>query len=367
MTSASVRSRLGLSAIGPWTASPTLWLAGLAMLLVLVAVVALAVGAMPLPVANVCSALAVQLGLEPWTAVSAQELSVVWHIRLPRVLLGVVVGAGLATSGATLQGVLRNPLGDPALVGVSTGAALAAALVLVLGEQLLPAWSPRWQVLALPLGAFGGGLLATAVMWWVATRASDQTGVVASGPLILAGVAVNAACGAGLGGLTLLATDAQLRSLSFWNLGSLGGASWPSLAVVAMAVTVSLAVQLRLAPALDAWLLGDAEAQSLGVSLRHVQRLAVLAVALAVGACVATTGVIGFVGLVAPHLIRLAWSGRHRHLLPGSALVGGVLVVASDSLARTILAPIELPLGVATAGLGVPFFVWLLGRNVRPA
>lgn len=336
--------------------SNPLWLSGLGALVAATAVVALSVGALPVAVAEVWRVLAGGKG-------GTQVAAVLWNVRLPRVLLGIVVGAGLGASGATLQGLLRNPLGDPALVGVSTGAALAAALTLVLGEHWLGRWPLQAQVVALPVAAFAGGALATAVMWRVAARASQSADALATGPLILAGVAVNAACAAGIGGLTLLATDAQLRSLSFWNLGSLGGATWPALGVVCGCVALALAVQLRLAPALDAWLLGDAEAASLGVPLRRVQRLAVLSVALAVGACVATTGVIGFVGLVAPHLIRLAWGGQHGRLLPGSALLGAALVVGSDAVARTVLAPVELPLGVATSCVGVPFFVWLLGRN----
>jgi iron complex transport system permease protein len=278
------------------------------------------------------------------------------NIRLPRLLMGVAAGAGLGLAGALMQGLFRNPLADPGLVGVSSGAALAAAVTIVLGSHWLPDL-PRtlgsWTLVGM---AFGGGLLVTALIYALA----QADGGTRMGLMLLAGVAVNALALAGLGYLNFISTDEQLRNLQMWLLGSLGGARWSAVALVGSIVAVACGLGLALARPLNAIALGEAQAALLGVPVERTKRLAVLVTALAVGAVTAATGIIGFIGLVAPHWVRLVAGPDHRVVLPGSALLGAALVLAADGVARTIVQPAELPLGVLTAFIGVPLFLAML-------
>lgn len=293
------------------------------------------------------------------------DAQVFFNIRLPRVLLGVAAGAGLAVAGALMQGIFRNPLADPGLIGVSSGAALAAALTIVLGAAWWPDLPRALGSWTLVLSAFAGGMAVTAVVY---VLSHSETGA-RVGMMLLAGIAINAVAGAGLGLLSYMATDEQLRSLQFWLLGSLGGARWSAVALVCGLVVVALALALPLARSLNALSLGEAQASLLGVDVRRLQQRAVLTAAVAVGAITATTGIIGFVGLIAPHVVRLVAGPDHRVLLPASALLGAALVLLADAAARTLAQPAELPLGVLTALLGGPFFLVLLratgGRSWR--
>ncbi len=351
----AVRTTLRGSAT-PGRMRPRLVLCALAALTLFAFGLSLAVGVVSVGPGQVLASLARPLGLTlPW-AVDPQHVSVVLDLRLPRALLAVLTGAGLAVSGAALQALFRNPLADPALLGVSGGAALFAAGAIVAGGALFGATpSP----LVLPACAFVGGLLATLVVW----RCAQARGRTVTGVLLLAGLALNALTGAGTGLLTFAANDAQLRSLTFWNLGSLGGANREIVAGVAPFLVVALVVLLRSAGALNALLLGEAEAGHLGLDVRRLTRRVVVCTALAAGAGVAAAGTIGFVGLLAPHLLRLVLGPDHRALLPGSALLGASLLLLADLLARTIVAPAELPLGIITALLGAPVFLVLLVRG----
>ena len=326
------------------------------------ALASVAVGAVGIAPAQVVAILAAQAGLSvPGVAFTDHEASVLLAIRLPRVLLSVVVGAGLAVSGAVMQGLFRNPLADPGLVGVSSGAALGASGAIVLGAA---AGAPASAVLGPALvaaSAFAGGLVTTLVVYRVAT----QRGRTSVTTMLLAGIAVNALCGAGVGALVLFADDGQLRDLTFWTLGSLGGATWGALAVAAPLVGLSVAASPWLARSLDALLLGEAEARHLGVPTQRVKAVAVTLAALSVAAATAVAGLVGFVGLVAPHLVRLLLGPSHRALLPGAALAGAALLVLADLVGRTVLAPVEVPIGIVTAVAGAPFFLWLLMR-ARP-
>lgn len=280
-------------------------------------------------------------------------------LRLPRLAVGVATGAALATSGAALQALFRNPLVDPGLIGIAAGAALAAAAATVLGDRLLPGMRLEPLFLfGLQAAAFAGALLAAAAVYALGRR----RGEVDVAAMLLAGVAVTALAGALTGVLIFVATDAQLRSLLFWNLGSLGNAGWHHVGV-ALLIAPALLLLWREAPALDALLLGEAPARLLGVDVRALQRRVVALTAFAVGAVVAITGVVGFVGLVVPHVLRPLLGAGHRLLLPASAGLGAALVLAADTAARTIAAPAELPLGVVTALIGAPFFLWLLRRR----
>ncbi len=278
------------------------------------------------------------------------------NIRLPRLLMGVAAGAGLGLAGALMQGLFRNPLADPGLIGVSSGAALAAAVTIVLGAQWFPEL-PRtlgsWTLVAM---AFAGGLAVTALIHALA----QVGGSTRMGLMLLAGVAVNALAMSGLGFLNFISTDEQLRNLQMWLMGSLGGARWSAVALVSTVVAAAVAAGMALARPLNAIALGEAQAVLMGVPVERTKRLAVLVTALAVGAVTAATGIIGFIGLVAPHWVRLVAGPDHRVVVPGSALLGVALVLAADAVARTAVQPAELPLGVLTACIGVPLFLAML-------
>ena len=278
------------------------------------------------------------------------------NIRLPRLLLGLVAGGGLGLAGALMQGVFRNPLADPGLIGVSSGAALAAAVTIVLGGLWFPDL-PRslgsWTLVGM---AFAGGLGVTLLIYSLA----QAGGGTRMGLMLLAGIAINALAMAGLGYLSFVSSDDQLRNLQMWLLGSLGGARWSAVALVGGVVLLASGVGMALARPLNAIALGEAQAALLGVPVERTKRLAVLVTALVVGAVTAATGMIGFIGLMAPHWVRMVAGPDHRVVLPGSALLGAALVLAADGVARTIVQPAELPLGVLTAFIGVPLFLAML-------
>ncbi|MDE0297855.1 MAG: iron ABC transporter permease [Candidatus Poribacteria bacterium] len=277
------------------------------------------------------------------------------YVRFPRVILATIVGAALAISGATLQGIFRNPLADPGLIGVTAGAGLGAAIWIVLfGGGFLGIWG-------VPVAAFTGGILVTIGVWTIAQTQER----VPTLTLLLAGIALNSFAGAGIGLMTFLADEEQLRSLTFWLLGGFGGATWRAIAVTLPIAIIGAVVLFRLARALNAMSLGESEAYHLGVSTETLKRWAVFGVALAVGAAVSAAGGIGFVGLIVPHLLRLIGGADHRYVLPGSAIGGAALLVTADLFARTVAIPAELPVGVVTALLGGPFFLWLLLRFKR--
>jgi iron complex transport system permease protein len=287
----------------------------------------------------------------------ARDSLVITQIRLPRLLLGAAVGAALAVAGAIMQGLFRNPLADPGLIGVSSGAGFAAAAAIVLDGRLLPDTSLPFAIL--PFAAFFGALASTLVLYAVASRGGRTSMAV----MLLAGIAFAALAGSGIGWLSYISNDTQLRDLTFWSLGSLGGATWGKVTVVIpMILPVLLAVPF-LAHGLNAMALGEAEAFHIGVNVQRLKILSVLLVSVAVGAAVACSGLIGFVGIIVPHMLRLSVGANYRFLLPASALLGATLLVGADIFARIVVAPSELPIGIVTATLGAPFFIWLLLRR----
>nr|WP_162472278.1 iron chelate uptake ABC transporter family permease subunit [Pseudomonas resinovorans] len=320
----------------------------------------LALGPVSLPLGETLRA-ALRLAGLPFSGEGLEQAELILgQIRLPRTLLGLAVGAVLALSGVAMQGLFRNPLADPGLVGVSSGAALGGAVAIVGGASLggLPeAFAPY----LLSICAFAGGLGVTVLVYRLGRR-DGQTSVAT---MLLAGIALTALAGAVIGLFTYLADDATLRSLTFWNMGSLNGASyarlWPLL-IVTLAVAVWLP---RRAKALNALLLGESEARHLGFDIERLKRELVFCTALGVGAAVAAAGLIGFIGLVVPHLVRLVAGPDHRVLLPASALAGASLMLLADLVARLVMAPAELPIGIVTALIGAPFFLYLLVRG-RP-
>jgi iron complex transport system permease protein len=291
---------------------------------------------------------------------TAREQLVLFEIRLPRLLLGAFVGTALALSGAMMQGMFRNPLADPGLIGVSSGAALAAIATIAASNGLALPLARALGPYLLPITAFGGGILATAALVAVAAR----HGELAVGTLLLAGVALAALASSLTGLIAYASDDRELRDLTLWMLGSLSGASWPkALAVVPFAVGLALAVP-RLVRGLNGLVLGEAEAFHLGIDVDRMKRAVIVATAAATGAAVAVCGIVGFVGIIVPHLVRLLAGPDHRIVLPGSALLGAALVLSADVLARMLVRPAELPLGVVTALLGAPLFLHLIRRWV---
>jgi iron complex transport system permease protein len=290
----------------------------------------------------------------------AREQLVLLEIRLPRLLLGAFVGSALALSGAMMQGMFRNPLADPGLIGVSSGAALAAVATIAASNGLALPLVRALGPYLLPVAAFGGGILATVALVAVAAR----HGELAVGTLLLAGVALAALASSLTGLIAYASDDRELRDLTLWMLGSLSGASWPkALAVAPFALGLALAVP-RLVRGLNGLVLGEAEAFHLGIDVDRMKRVVIVATAAATGAAVAVSGIVGFVGIIVPHLVRLLAGPDHRIVLPGSALLGAALVLWADVLARMLVRPAELPLGVVTALLGAPLFLHLIRRWV---
>ena len=330
----------------------------LAILLALAVLLSLAFGAVMISLDDTFSVLAGMV-FPVEGAVEAQLI--IEQIRIPRTLMGLLVGATLALTGAAMQGLFRNPLADPGLIGVSSGAALGVALVLVLGAPWLTLMSDALLPYATVLGAFIGGALTT----WLVYRLGQSVQGTSVANMLLAGIAIAAISGAFIGLLSYLADDAMLRTLVFWNMGSLGSASFERAGMLAICCAL---VWWRLpfqAKALNALLLGESEARHLGIDVERVKRELVLLTALGVGACVAAAGLIGFVGLVVPHLVRLMLGADHRYVLPASMVMGAALLLLADVAARLVVAPAELPLGILTALLGAPFFLALLLRAQR--
>jgi len=292
-------------------------------------------------------------------ALALHERVVLLDIRLPRLLTGILVGAALAVSGAVMQGLFRNPLADPGIVGVGAGAGLGAVLAIVLGAMLPASLAAVTGPHLVPIAAFLGGWGSTLVLYRVSTR-QGRTSVAT---MLLAGIAMGALAGALTGLMVYIADDQQLRDLTFWGLGSLAGASWTKIAASAPIILLALIAAPALARALNAFTLGEAAAAHLGVPVQRMKNIAILTVAGATGAAVAISGGIGFIGIVVPHLLRLAMGPDHRYLLPAAALLGATLLLGADMIARVIVAPAELPIGIVTAVLGAPVFLWILLRR----
>jgi iron complex transport system permease protein len=319
----------------------------LAILCLATAVLAIGTGAVDLPLAALWRS---DLSFTPL------QSTVLLELRLPRVVLAAAVGAALATGGTALQGLFRNPLAEPQLIGVSAGAALGAISLIVLGDQLtLPEAATPY---AISLGAIAGALIVTASLYAIANRtgSSDMT------TMLLIGIAVNAIASVGIGVFTFIADDGELRSLTFWTMGSFGGAQWTTVLPALLLIGGAVAVLLPAGRDLDRLQLGELEAARLGVSVTQLKRRLVFATAIGVGAAVSVSGIIGFAGLVIPHIARMVVGVHHSVLLPASALMGATLAMGADIGSRTLVAPAEIPVGLLTAAIGAPFFLWLVMR-----
>ncbi|MFI0236472.1 FecCD family ABC transporter permease [Streptomyces sp. NPDC016845] len=325
----------------------------LAAALALLALLSAGVGAYDIPPGDVLSSVQHHLGLGG-SALDRVAESVLWNVRLPRVVLALLVGASLGCAGALMQGVFGNPLAEPGVIGISSGAAVGAVACIALGLNFFGTWT-------ITVCAFVSGL-ATVLVVYVMSRSNGRTEVVT---LILTGIAVNAFAGALIGLFLSYADTAAVNQITFWQLGSLAQATWPKVLAVLPCAALGLLIAPFYTRKLDLLSLGERPARHLGVDVERLRVILILVIALLTAAAVAVSGVIGFVGLVIPHLLRMLAGPGHRFLVPGSALGGAVVLVGADLAARTIAAPAELPIGVLTALTGSPFFFWLLRRTRR--
>jgi len=282
--------------------------------------------------------------------------AVFWNIRLPRVFLGILVGIALGTSGAILQGLFRNPLVDPGFIGVSSGAALAALLVIMFSGLFNHLITPSLLLYVMPVCAMIGSIITTLLVFKISVM-ENKTNIMM---MLLSGIAINALVGSIIGLLVFSSDDQQLRSFTFWTLGGLDRASWEVVGIASTFILLPLFSIYSLGNPLDIFMLGDSESSFLGLDVEALKRKIILFSALMVGVSVAFCGMIGFVGLVTPHLVRLFIGPSHKFLVPGSALLGAIILLCSDLLSRVIVAPAQLPIGIITSSLGSPFFIYLL-------
>lgn len=330
-----------------------LLIGGLAAALVVSVIAGASLGQVNIPPAEVLGSISHRLGLNLGPLPSGpQGDNALWVVRFPRVVLAVVTGAALGCGGAMMQGVFGNPLAEPGVIGVSAGAATGAATVIVFGLTAFGDWT-------VVLAAFAGGL-ATTLLVYAVSRSGGRTEVVT---LLLTGIAVNAVTSAALGLLMFASSNDALRAITSWQLGSLASATWPAVAAVAPCAAAGISIACACARRLDVLALGERPARQLGVDVERLRFTGIAVIALTTSAAVAFSGIIAFIGLVVPHLVRMAAGPGHRVLLPASALGGAVLVVIADVVARTSIAYQELPLGVLTSLVGGPFFFWLLRRT----
>jgi len=334
---------------------------GLFLVLVIAAgvltVVAAGRGQLDIPAGEVLGSILHRLGLD-WGTMPThpQGDAALWQVRFPRVAMAMVVGAALAAAGALMQGVFGNPLAEPAVVGVSVGAAFAAAIVIVYQLTFAGEWT-------IALFAFVGGLVTTLLVYFM-SRADGRTEVVT---LVLTGIAINAVCSAGLAFMLFIGDTQAREEIVFWQLGSLNGTRWQYVWVAAPIAAVGLLGAVLLSRKLDILSLGDRAARHVGVDVERVRLTAIVLVALLTAAGVAFAGIIAFVGLVVPHVVRMIVGPGHRVLVPASALMGAVLLLAADLVARTAIDTADLPIGMITSLVGGPFFFWLLRRTRRTA
>lgn len=317
---------------------------------------AIRTGAVDITYRDIFISLARALGFHFSDKVETIQQGVFMQIRLPRVLLCVVVGAGLSVSGALMQALFRNPIVEPGLIGTSSGAAFGAALVFVVGKDFFSPFSQVLGIMALPLSAFVFSLIATMLVY----KLSSSFGKITVSIMILVGVAINALAASCTGFLSYIARDPQARSIIFWNLGTFSGANWNAVVLVYAVTIPSIILVLRYSKALNALLLGESEAGYLGINTESLKTKIILLNTLIVAIGTSVVGVIGFVGLIVPHLLRMIKSSDNRFLIIGSTFAGAIIMNVADMVSRSIIAPAELPIGIVTSFVGAPIFIWLL-------
>ena len=295
--------------------------------------------------------------LDLFSSESSLNEIILFEIRIPRVLLAGFVGASLGISGASLQGLFRNPLADPGLIGVSAGAALGAAIMIVLGADYISEYI--FNIFALPISAILGSAMVITLLYFF-TRGFGYQGITY---MLLIGIAINALASVGIGVLTFISSESELRGLTFWTMGSFGGASWQVILPAILLITLTLVWMIPSSRKLDLLQLGEPEAYRLGVDVQKLKFKIIISSAIIVGLSVSLSGMIGFVGLVVPHLVRLIGGVNHSYLLPTSALFGASLMMLADLVSRILISPAEIPVGLITSALGAPFFLWLIYRS----
>lgn len=328
----------------------------LSVILIVASLLSLCLGAVQISVSELMAIIGHQLGFTDGATFQPQQEAVFINIRLPRVLLGILVGSALSISGAVIQGLFRNPLAEPGLIGISSGAMLFTALLIVVETPLLLLIKTYMGYYALAFAAFVGACLTT----WMVYRLSMRNGKADITTLLLSGIAINALSGAFTGLLIFLANDEQLRNITFWSLGSLGGANWKTVTTMLPFTIIPVAILPFFAKSINGLALGEAQAMHMGINVSTLKKIIILLATLGVGASVAVTGLIGFVGLVVPHIIRMSLSSDHRLVIPASALLGAIVLLLSDLIARTIASPAELPIGILTAMIGTPIFIYII-------
>jgi iron complex transport system permease protein len=333
----------------------------LAVLLVIALFASASIGAFTFTPAELWSYTAQALGVKPAVAADTLGRNVFFQLRLPRVLMSALTGAVLGVSGTLMQGLFRNPIVEPGLAGTSAGAAFGAALVFVLGSGTMLAFTTLLGAFAVPLCAFAGAFVATLIVYRVASSFRKVNVFT----LLLAGIAVNAVCAAGTGFLSYVARDPQARNITFWNLGTFTTAEWRGVTLVSVCFVACFFFALRAAKGLNALMLGEDEASLLGFDTERLVSRLLLVNTIMVAAATAMVGVIAFVGLVVPHVLRMWRSSDYTFLIPASALLGAVTMEVIDVVARVIIPPAELPIGIITAVIGAPVFLWILLRDKR--
>lgn len=330
----------------------------LTLLLIITVAVSASIGAMSISVSQQISILFKFLHLPAIEEVSDIQQSVFFQIRLPRICLALLIGSGLAISGTSLQALFRNPLADPTFIGISSGASLFAVLgIVTLGSfSFFEKFSLLAGYYALNIFTFAGALLAGIFVY----RFSMYQGKLITSTVLLSGIAVNAFCSAFTGLIIFYSNDQELRNVTFWLLGSLGGASWSTVLSIAPFVIIPVMILPGLSKDLNVFTLGEGEASAIGVNTKRLKNLVLILSTLIIGACVSVSGIIGFVGLVVPHILRTALGPDNRLIMPASVLFGAGLLCLADTSSRVIVAPAELPIGILTALIGTPVFLWIL-------
>lgn len=323
-----------------------------------VCILGLQTGPFEIPASQIFTSLLNLFSSDP---IQSQQDWVIQELRLPRTVLALLTGAALGAAGTVTQGVFRNPLADPGLIGVSSGAALAAVAVIVLQDSLLSFWTDIAGAFALPIAAFLGGLCASLIIY----RLGTQNGQTQVALLLLAGIAINVITFALTGILMYVADDQELRSLTFWQMGSLAHGRWPEIFALCFLILIPLLILPFFSRLLNALLMGEAIATHLGFNVQRGKLILIITAALMVGSSVAVTGMISFIGLVVPHLLRLIVGADHRLLLPASTIAGAVLLLVADMISRTLIPPADIPVGLIMSVIGGPVFLFLLMQQAR--
>ncbi|MBS7564105.1 iron ABC transporter permease [Mucilaginibacter sp. Bleaf8] len=330
-------------------------------LLVVVMATSVCLGAVHISLPQLWSMFTYQIGISKQALFTEQQWLVFINLRLPRVILGAIIGAALAISGSAIQGLFRNPLAEPGLIGISSGATLFAALTIVFGGKLLDRMGSNYGYYVLSAAAFTGALLTALSVY----RLAMHRGTAKVTALLLTGIAINALAFAFTGLLTYLSTDEQLRNLTFWSLGSLGGANWVSVTCVLPFVIIPLVGLPLMGKAFNALSLGEVQAGHMGFQVGRIKYAVIIMATMAVGASVAVAGIISFVGLVIPHMLRLAFGADNRLIVPASALLGAAVLTLADLVSRTVVSPAELPIGIVTALAGTPVFIYMINSQLK--